>query len=156
ALTTSLLDLMCELEARGISLTVGGGFGLFLKRQHIATTRKRTLFDQFPEQRSTSDLDLFFRAEVIADLDRYKKVAEVIHHLGYRPVPGAEFLQWKREVLVGDVPQEVKIDIAVGPLGKYREKPHTKKLPRVRPKEGSGLHAYDVEEAIGIEDEPIA
>jgi hypothetical protein len=31
-LTASLLDLLHELEGEEISITVGGGFGLYLKR----------------------------------------------------------------------------------------------------------------------------
>jgi hypothetical protein len=31
-------------------------------------------------------------------------------------VAEAKFLQWKRDVLVGGVPQQVKIDVLVGPL----------------------------------------
>jgi hypothetical protein len=66
-LTASLLDLLHELEGRGIPIMVGGGFGLYMKRLHLAGTGQRTLFDQLPEPRSTNDLDLFLRAEVLAD-----------------------------------------------------------------------------------------
>jgi hypothetical protein len=52
-------------------------------------------------------------------------------------------------------PQEVKIDVLVGPLGEYRKKLHVK-MPRVRPKGGIESHAHAVEEAIHVEDEPIA
>ena len=134
---------------------VGGGFGLYLKRQHLESTEQRMLFDQLPESRSTNDLDLFLRVEVLADLNRTRVVAEVIRGLGYTVVEEAKFLQWKREVLVGDVSQEVKIDILVGPLGESREKFHIK-MPRVRPRGSIQFHAHAVEEAIQLEDEPIA
>src|SRR5262249_29173433 len=97
-LTASLLDLLYELEGRGVTITVGGGFGLHLKRQHLASTGQQTLFDQLPEPRSTNDLDLFLRAEVIADLGRTREVAEAICRLGYTAVEDAKFLQWKRQV----------------------------------------------------------
>lgn len=158
-LTASLLDLLHELESQEIVLTVGGGFGLFLKRQHLTSTGQQMLFDRLPEPRATNDLDLFLRAEVLADLDRTRLVAEAIRRLGYTVVEEAKFLQWKREILVGSVPQpqEVKIDVLVGPLGKYRVNLHVKK-PRVRPKGRNDIqfHAHAVEEAIHIEDEPIA
>jgi hypothetical protein len=154
-LTASLLDLLHQLEGRGISITVGGGFGLYLKRQHLAATRQEMLFDQLPEPRSTNDLDLFLRVEVIADLGRTQEVAEAIRRLGYTAVETAKFLQWKREVVVAGVAQEVKIDILVGPLGPFRERLHVK-MPRVRPKGSIEFHAYAVEEAIRIEDEPLA
>ncbi len=153
----SLLDLLHELEGQAVPIMVGGGFGLFLKQQHLTTTRQQMLFDQLPEPRATNDLDLFLRAEVLADLDRTRLVAKAIRGLGYTVVEEAKFLQWKRSVLVGSTPQpqEVKIDVLVGPLGGYRKKLHVK-MPRVRPKGGLNFHAHAVEEAIHIEDEPIA
>jgi hypothetical protein len=156
-LLASLLDLLHELEGRAIPITVGGGFGLFLKRQHVTETGQRTLFDQLPEARSTNDLDLFLRAEILADMDRTQLVAEAIRRLGYTAVEEAKFLQWKRQVFIESVsqPQAVKIDILVGPLGEYRRKLHVK-MPRVRPKGEIEFHAHAVEEAIHIEDEPIA
>jgi hypothetical protein len=98
-LTASLLDLLHELQGRGVSVMVGGGFGLYLKRRHLASTGERTLFDRLPEPRSTNDLDLFLRAEVIADLGRTREVAEAIRRLGYTAVEEAKFLQWKRRSL---------------------------------------------------------
>jgi hypothetical protein len=155
-LTTSLLDLVYELEGRDVSITVGGGFGLYLKRQHLARTGQRTLFDELPVPRSTNDLDLFLQAEMLASFERTRQVAEVICRLGYTVVEAAKFLQWKRAITVAGVPQEVKIDFLVGPLGDFREKLYTKKLPRVRPKQSIEFHAHTVEEAIHLEDEPIA
>jgi hypothetical protein len=58
-------------------------------------------------------------------------------------------------VLVAGVSQEVKIDVLVGPLGEHRKKLHVK-MPRVRPKGSIEFHAHTVEEAIHLEDEPIA
>ncbi|MEX0714424.1 MAG: hypothetical protein WD278_18960 [Pirellulales bacterium] len=153
-LTASLLDLLHELEG-GVPIMVGGGFGLYLKRRHLAASGQRTLFDRLPEPRATNDLDLFLRVEVLADLRRTRIVAEAIRRLGYRVVEDAKFLQWKRHAVVGGVPQEVKIDILVGPLGEYRNKLHIK-MPRVRPKGNIEFHAHAVEEAIHVEEEPIA
>jgi hypothetical protein len=154
-LTANLLDLLHELEGQDIPITVGGGFGLYLKRQHLARTGQPTLFDRLPEPRSTNDLDLFLRAEVLADLDRTREVAVAIRRLGFSAVEEAKFLQWKRDVLVAGVPQEVKIDVLVGPLGEFRKKLHIQ-MPRVRPRGSIQFHAHAVEEAIHVEDEPIA
>jgi hypothetical protein len=104
-LTASLLDLLYELEGRNIPITVGGGFGLYLKRQHLTTLGLRVLFDRLPESRSTNDLDLFLRAEVLVDLERTREVAEAIRRLGYAVVEEAQFLQWKREILIGGFPR---------------------------------------------------
>jgi hypothetical protein len=155
-LMASLLDILHELEGRGIAVLVGGGFGLYLKRQHLAKARQRMLFDELPEPRATNDLDLFLHVEVLANRDRVMQVKTVIQQLGYTPVKGAEFLQWEREVVIGGNPQRVKVDILVGPLGKSRSKLNLSP-PRVRPKgESLEFHAHTVEEAIQIEDEPIA
>jgi hypothetical protein len=154
-LTASLLDLLHELEGRGIPITVGGGFGLYLKRRHQLTGVQQTLFDRLPEPRSTNDLDLFLRTEVLIDLKRTREVAAAIRRLGYTVVEAAKFLQWKREVVVAGLRQEVKIDILVGPLGAARKK-LTVNMPRVRPKGNIQFHAHAVEEAVHIEDGPLA
>ncbi|MHB1421908.1 MAG: hypothetical protein ACYC3I_01680 [Gemmataceae bacterium] len=158
-LMASLLDILHELKGQEVPITVGGGFGLFLKRRHLTSAGQRTLFDhdRLPAPRSTNDLDLFLRVEVLADLSRTRLVAKAIRRLGYTAVEEAKFLQWKQEVLVGSVPQpqEMRIDVLVGPLGEYRKKLHVN-MPRVRPKGKIEFHAHAVEEAIHIEDEPIA
>jgi hypothetical protein len=154
-LTTSLLDLLHQLEGRGIPITVGGGFGLYLKRRHLDGVGRRTLSDRLPEPRSTNDLDLFLRTEVLVDLQRTREFAEAIRRLGYTVVEAAKFLQWKREVVVAGVPLEVKIDVLVGPLGDSRKKLNVN-MPRVRPKGHIEFHAHAVEEAVGVEDRPVA
>jgi hypothetical protein len=154
-LTTSLLDLLHELDGQDIPITVGGGFGLYLKRQHLEAVGQRLLFGRIPEPRATNDLDLFLRTEVLIDLERTRTVAEAIRRLRYSPVEAAKFLQWKREVVVAGVSQEVKIDILVGPLGDSR-KALSVSMPRVRPKGKIEFHAHAVEEAIRIEDGPLA
>src|SRR4051794_25362122 len=110
-LTQSLLDLLYELRDRDLPLTVGGGFGLFLKRIHLVGTAQRTLFDRLPSPRATHDLDLFIRAEILASLERTRELSEAIRRLGYEPVEEAKYFQWKRQVVVGGVSQEVKIDL---------------------------------------------
>lgn len=154
-LTTSLLDLHYELDRRGIPLTIGGGFGLYLKRMYIAGRGERTLFDTLPAPRATNDVDLFLRAEVLADAERAAAVADAIHVLGYEAIPGAEYYQWIRTMKLDGRPREVKLDLLVGPTRGVRSKLHGD-TRRVRPKGKSvGIHAHPTEEAIGIEDDPI-
>ena len=121
-LFSSLLDLLRELDSSGIPLTIGGGFGLYLKRLHLERTGERTLFSILPAIRSTNDIDLFLRAEVLSDLARTREVADAIERLGYTPVEEAKFLQRKRPVATAGMAQEVKIDVLVGPLGQYRDR----------------------------------
>lgn len=150
----SLLDLLRELDGRGVPLTVGGGYGLYLKRAHLARTGQRTLFSELPDVRSTNDIDLFLRAEVLADLSRTKEVADAIKRLGCDVVEEAKYLQWKRPVVVAGVEQEVKLDVLVGPLGPYRGSMQVRP-PRARPKGDIQFHAHMTEEALHIEDQPI-
>src|SRR5260370_548184 len=140
----SLLDLLRELDGRGVPLTVGGGYGLYLKRTHLARTGQQTLFTELPDVRSTNDIDMFLRAEVLADLPRTKEVADAIKRLGYGVVEEAKYLQWKRAVAVAGVEQEVKIDVLVGPLGRYRGSMKVSP-PRAGPKGNIEFHAHTVE-----------
>jgi hypothetical protein len=153
-LFANLLDLLRELDARGVPLTVGGGFGLYLKRNHLARTGEQTLFTELPEVRSTNDIDMFLRADVLSDLDRTKEVADAIRRLGYEVVEEAKYLQWRRPVVVGGVAQDVKIDVLVGPLGRYRRSMKVNP-PRARPKGDIQFHAHMVEEALHVEEMPI-
>jgi hypothetical protein len=156
SLRTCLLDLLYELRDQDIPLTVGGGFGLFLKRQHLAEHRMRTLFAELPEPRATNDIDVFFRADLLTDRISTTALVEAIRRLGYVPVEEAKFFQWKRPVVVSGVTQEVKLDALVGPLGDRRGKLQVNP-PRVRPKgKGIGFHAHQTDEALFLEDAPIA
>jgi hypothetical protein len=133
---------------------VGGGFGLYLKRTHLGNVGEQTLFAELPQVRTTNDIDMFLRAEVLADLPRTRAVAEAIKRLGYEVVEEAKFLQWKKPLVVGGVVQEVKLDVLVGPLGRHRRSMKVS-APRARPKGKIEFHAHPVEEALHIEDEPL-
>jgi hypothetical protein len=152
---TSLLDLLAELEGKAVPLTVGGGFGLYLKRRHLEQTGERTLLTELPEPRATNDIDLFLRAEVLADAARTTELALAIERQGYAPVEEAKYLQWKRPVRVGEVDQEVKIDVLVGPYEPFRQQMKVKS-PRVRPRALTvPFHAHEVLEAVGIDEGPL-
>jgi hypothetical protein len=154
-LVTSLLDLLFELREHPIPLTIGGGFGLYLKRQHLTAAGARMLLAELPQSRATNDLDLFIRAEILADVERTTEIRDAIRRLGYQPVDEARFLQWKRELVVAGTPKEVKIDLLVGPLGPHRPQIHVS-APRARPKGKSiEFHAHCTDEAIAIEDGPL-
>jgi len=58
-LQTALLDLLQKVNDSEIRLIIGGGFGIYLKTNYVINSSMRTLLDQWPEPRSTNDLDLF-------------------------------------------------------------------------------------------------
>ncbi len=150
-----LLDLLREFDARQLPLTVGGGYGLFLKRQHLTNTGERTLFDALPEARSTNDIDLFLRADIVAEAARLAAVSDAVTALRYQPIEDAKYLQWTRGVMIGGVEQPLKLDVLVGPLDRVRERVNADER-RARAKGFKGkLHAHPTDEALRIDDRPI-
>ncbi len=155
-LTTTLLDLAYALRETSIPLTIGGGFGLHLKQEHLRQSGERTLLDRLPESRATNDIDLFLRVDVLASLATMQQVARSLGSLGFHVVENAKYFQWQRMLMVGGIEQEVKVDLLVGPLDEYHGRLKTDKLPRVRPKGNIQLHAYHTDEAIAIDQESKA
>jgi len=153
-LTANLLDLLVELRELPVPLTIGGGFGLYLKRMRLDETRVRTLFSQLPMPRATNDLDLFVRADVLCDLQSMKAVAAALDRLGYEVVPEAKYMQWKKHFDLHGQDREVKVDLLVGPLGQFRERLHVKGV-RARPIGPIKLHAHTLEEAVHIDESPV-
>jgi hypothetical protein len=153
-LTANLLDLLFELREHTVPLTIGGGFGLYLKRMRLDQTRERTLFSQLPMPRATNDLDLFVRADVLCDLESMKVVAAALERLDYEAVPEAMYMQWKKHFELQGQDREVKVDLLVGPLGQFRERLHVKGV-RARPIGPIKLHAHTLEEAVHIDESPV-
>ena len=155
-LTTTLLDLAHAMRQADIPLTIGGGFGLYLKQEHLRSTGDRTLLSRLPEPRATNDIDLFLRVDVLASLATMQQVARALTDLDFKVVENARYFQWQRTLVMGGMEQQVKVDLLVGPLGERPRTLKTDKLPRVRPRGKLQLHAYSTEEAIGIDRESTA
>ncbi len=151
---TTVLDLDAALGGNA-GLMLGGGLGLYLKQEHLRRTGARTLlpFDRLPQARTTQDIDLFLRAEVIANARDVAGLRAALDSLGFTVVQGAEWLKFRREV----AGTEVLLDVMVGPLGEFADRVKFKD-PRVRPKGlpgDQGVHAFATEEALGIERSPM-
>ena len=71
----------------------------------------RTLLDQWPEPRSTNDLDLFLRPELLIESSKLKPLVSAIAELGYQVVPGAEKYPFAKPGTGGTGVGGVKIDI---------------------------------------------
>ncbi len=154
AIISTVLDLDAALGGSA-DLLLGGGFGLYLKHEYIRAAGVRTLLplSRLPIARTTQDIDLFLRAEVLACKEDVLRIRRALDSLGCSVVPGSEWLKFKRSV--GST--EVLIDLMVGPLGRHASSIHRKGL-RARPKDISGetgLHAFATDEALGIEDHPM-
>jgi len=150
-LQTSLLDLLLEIEGTDIKLIIGGGFGIYLKTDCVQQLGKRTLFVEWPEPRSTNDLDLFLRPELLIESTKLRPLVEALAKLGYKVVPGAENYQFVKPGPEGTVVGSVKIDILTGPQICFQATRVRVDARRARPKPSVGLHAHPVDEAPTLE-----
>jgi hypothetical protein len=151
-LETSLLDLLFEIEGSDIKLIIGGGFGIFLKTEHVQRRGAHTLLREWPEPRSTNDLDLFLRTEILIESVKLKPLAEAISRLGYKVVPGAEKYQFSKPGPGGAAAGTVKLDILTGPQTRFRATRVKADARRVRPNPSVGIHAHPVDEAPTLEE----
>ncbi|MFA4917330.1 MAG: hypothetical protein WC560_11765 [Syntrophales bacterium] len=151
-LQTALLDLLYELQGTDVKLIIGGGFGIYLKTDHVLRMEVRTLFRQWPEPRSTNDLDLFLRPELLIEPAKLKPLAEAITRLGYKVVKGAEKYQFVKPGQGGAVAGSIKIDILTGPQNRFEGTSVRADARRARPNPSIGIHAHPVDEALTLEE----
>ena len=151
-LQTSLLDLLREIEGSEVKVIIGGGFGIYLKAVHVRKEGSRTLLREWPEPRSTNDLDLFLRPELLIESVKLKPMAEAIARLGYQAVTGAENYQFVKPGPRDTDAGSVKIDILTGPQSRFKGTKVRADTRRARPKPSIGMHAHPVDEALTLED----
>lgn len=151
-LQTALLDLLQKIRGTEIKLIIGGGFGIYLKTNRAKRLDMMTLLDQWPEPRSTNDLDLFLRPELLIDSSRLKPMVSAITGLGYQVVPGAENYQFVKPGPGGTDAGSVKIDILTGPQSCFQGTRVKADNRRARPKPSVGMHAHPVDEALTLEE----
>jgi hypothetical protein len=142
-LRTALLDLLQEIKG-DLRLIIGGGFGIYLKTEHVRHLAARTLFDEWPVSRSTNDLDLFLRPELLIRTEKLKPLASALATLGYKPVPGAEKYQFIKPGLGGIEAGSIKIDILTGPRSHFKDTTVKTDPRRARPRPSVGIHACRV------------
>ncbi len=158
-LEASLLDLLYELKDTEISLILGGGYGLHLKRLHALKKKasgERLLLSVVSPARSTNDLDIFLRTEIIANPEQVKQFRDALDRLGFRVIESAKYYQFVRTITTADgKDSEVKIDL----LTRRPDPAMYSNLEvddrRVRPKPSLGLHAHTTNEALAIEDDSV-
>jgi len=151
-LHTALLELLEKIRESEIKLIIGGGFGIYLKTNHVKRLDMRTLLDQWPEPRSTNDLDLFLRPELLIESSKLKPLVSAITGLDYQVVPGAENYQFVKPGPGGTKAGSVKIDILTGPQSCFQGTRVKADTRRARPKPSVGMHAHPVDEALTLEE----
>lgn len=157
-LSDALCELLKHIEGTDIKLIVGGGFGIYLKVEHVRKLGARTLIDPefWPEARSTNDLDLFLRPELLVDSAKLKPLAQAIYDLDYKPVPGAEKYQFVKTTGGKTEAATLKIDLLTGPRDAFSKSKLRVDDRRVRPKPSVDLHAHPVDEAPTLEKKLLA
>ena len=151
-LQTGLLDLLHELHGTDVKLIIGGGFGIYLKTDYVRRMDVRTLLRQWPESRSTSDLDLFLRPELLIEPAKLKPLAEAITRLGYKVLKGAEKYQFVKSGRGRYKAGSIKIDILTGPQNRFEGTSVRTDSRRARPNPSVGIHAHPVDEALTLEE----
>lgn len=153
-LNAVFVELSEMVHRAGLCLTVGGGYGLYLK--HLLV-QGETLRTAVPEVafigRTTEDIDLFLSIEVLADADQARALREILLSLGFRDREGAKHYQFEKPVdeqgrLI------VRVDLETGPVPvAYQNQVRVRRNDRrVCPKEpGIHLHAHGNPAAIGLE-----
>jgi hypothetical protein len=152
-LKTALLDLLYEVQGTDIKFIVGGGYGIYLKTVHVRGIGVQTLLQEWPEPRSTNDLDLFFRPELLMESEKLKPLADAITKLGYQVVPGAENYQFVKPGPGGTEAGSLKIDILTGPQKSFEGTPVKADTRRAKPRPSVGIHAHPVDEALTLDKE---
>jgi hypothetical protein len=147
-LLTTLLDLDFALQSQP-KLIIGGGYGLYLKQTYLAANPElQTLFTlrSLPIARTTQDIDLILRAEIVTDSKSMQKIRAVLDQLKFTVVDTARYTQFTRSMNPG----QVKIDLLAAPLGEFTNRV-PKDVRRVRPRPSVKLHASKLEEAIAVD-----
>ncbi len=156
-LKTSLLDLLYELRNEDLRLILGGGYGLYLKQVHLQNTLAvPTLIEGelWPVPRATEDLDILLRTEVVIDAERMGPIRTALDRLNYTVVPGAEYMQFIKQLGGG---RFVKVDLLTGPLGPLATDARVKiDSRRVRPRKSVHLHAHRTDEALEFQNNTMA
>lgn len=151
SLRTALLDVLYEIRDDELPLIVGGGYGIYLKREYVRRSGLRTLFAEWPEPRATNDLDLFLRPELLIDSRRLRPLAAAFARLGYQVVSGAEKFQFTKPGPRGGREGSLKIDLLTGPQSRFLGTGVQVDARRVRPQPSVDLHAHPVDEAPTLE-----
>lgn len=152
-LSDALLDLVEQISGAKLKLIVGGGFGIYLRHKELLKTGNvKTLLKEWPQPRSTNDLDLFLKTELLADSAKLKPLADAIQQLGYNPIATAKYYQFFKPGLKGGEAGGFKIDILTGPVESLRQLGIKADSRRAHPVPKIEFHAHPLDEALTLEE----
>ncbi len=149
-----LVKLAQKLRRDDIKLIVGGGYGLILKAEYLRQKQLATRFPDFPDDRSTNDIDAFLNSEIITDAAKIEKLRDALQELNFESV--ADFFQFAVSIDDKNPDLKVKIDFLAPPVSEEKRKLVKINKPRIRPKKASKIHGYLTEEAVTLEENLIS
>ena len=114
-LKTALLDILHATGDPDFRPLIGGGYGIYLKLQAVQEKKTRTLLAELPEARSTNDIDVFLRTELLVDGSRLQPLKEALEKLGYEAIESAKFYQFAKLGPGGGRAGSLKVDLLAGP-----------------------------------------
>ena len=103
-LIMTVIDLDEALGGKA-NLLLADGLGLYLKQQFLQDAGVRTLLprSKWPVARTTQDIDLILRAEVVAGTEQMRRCREALDQMGFVVVEGAKWMKFTRNVDGRDV-----------------------------------------------------
>ncbi len=151
SLETALLDILNEIQNSDINLIIGGGYGIYLRIKDRRQSDAPTLLKEWPEERSTGDIDLFLRPELLINSEKLKPLSQALLNLNYKPVPTARNYQFCKPGPGESDAGEIKIDILTGPQSFFENTKVKADNRRAKPKPSVGIHAHPTNEAFTLE-----
>jgi hypothetical protein len=112
----------------------------------------RQYLEEWPEARSTNDIDLYLRPELLIESGKLRHLSEALSRLGYRVVPGSEKYQFVKPGPQGNMVGGIKIDLLTGPQESFEGTTVRADARRARPNPSVGIHAHPVNEAPTLEE----
>ncbi len=146
-LRKELIALAEILSPKEVVLTVGGGYGLVLRTEHVIISGARTRFPETPYTRSTNDVDCFLTADLISDATKTKLIREALVELQYKPIESAKYFQFAKTLKYKGIDLPVKFDFLAARVDDPLVKVDTR---RIRPKDYALFHARVTEEALTL------
>jgi len=151
SLRGELTALARRLTRQGIVLTVGGGYGLVLKREYITRNGLRTRFADPPYTRSTNDVDCFLTADLISSGDTTRAIREALDDMEYAPVDRAKYYQFAKTINYHGAPTVLKFDFLAPPVTAPDQVANVKTDDRrIRPRSYAYFHAHTTPEALTV------